>query len=222
MSHPNAITLEAFACGESNAHIATHLETCTLCQDYVTKAQGLRMSRRTPQRTARSHVWWIVAVPAAAAALFLLLRPQADELRTGIRVPASVVVAEATHEEETTPIRFKGESLQIAVVRDRGGQQARFTDVVKTRPGDRLRLEVAIDSSQAILGGVLGDDGSWLEMTTDGVREVGTFFSEKSTRIDGEPTSGIVLVGPPDDVRRAKKDHLFAGLKTVRIEIEAK
>ena len=59
--------------------------------------------------------------------------------------------------------RFKG-GPQVAVIRERGKDQARFSSTVRVRPGDRIRLEVALDREQAILGGVLADDAQWLDL----------------------------------------------------------
>jgi hypothetical protein len=113
--------------------------------------------------------------------------------------------------------------MQLAIVRDRGGAQERFVASVKVRPGDRLRIEVALDRSQAILGGVLGDDGSWVELMPEAVRDPGTHFSEKSVRIDAQKADGTVLVGPPDLVRRARDAHLKAidGVRALHVEWEA-
>ena len=230
-SHPNAIDLEAFACGEPIARVAQHVESCEACRGYVAKASGLEaprvpVARVVPIRPKRIRVELLAIPLAAAAALLLFLRSPAPQTLgqahlaiPSINVPPSVQVAEVTH-EDVPGVRFKG-GLQLAVVRERGDRQDRFTDSFTIRPGDRLRLEVAVDESRSILGAVLGDDGSWLEMMTEGVRDAGTYFSEKSARIDSEPTAGTMIVGDPGLVRAAKLTHRFEGLRTMRVEVES-
>lgn len=115
--------------------------------------------------------------------------------------------------------RFKG-GLSLAVVRERGGDQTRFTGAVPVRSGDRLRLEVALDRTEAILAAVLGDDGSWLELMAEGARDAGTHLSERSARVDASPTGGVIVVGRAEDVRRARATRDTRGLTTIRIEVE--
>ncbi len=110
--------------------------------------------------------------------------------------------------------------MQIAVVRERGGDQARFLGSVPVRSGDRLRVEVALDREQAILGAVIADDGSYLEVMPSAVRGRGTHYSEKSARIDATPTAGTIVIGPPDAVARARATKRFEGLVTLRVEPE--
>ncbi len=229
-SHPNAIDLEAFACGEPIGRVAEHVDACEECRGYVAKIGGLEAPkvpvRVVPIRPKRIRVE-LLAIPLAIAAalLFFLRSPAPSKLGEAhlaiprVTPPASVQVAALTH-EDVPGVRFKG-GLQLAVVRERGARQDRFTDSFTIRPGDRLRLEVAVDESRSILGAVLGDDGSWLEMMTEGVRDAGTYFSEKSARIDSEPTAGVMIVGDPGLVRAAKVTHKFDGLRTLRVEVES-
>jgi hypothetical protein len=126
-------------------------------------------------------------------------------------------VLPATSDPET---RFKG-GMQVAVVRERGGKQERFSSTVRVRPGDRLRAEVALDREQAILGAVLADDGSYLELMPLGTRGPGTHFSERSAKIDAAPSRGTILIGSPEAVARARETRDLAGLSTLRVEWEA-
>lgn len=230
-SHPNALDLEAFACGEPIARVAQHVESCDACKGYVAKIGGLEApkvpaARVVSIRPKRIRVE-LLAIPLAVAAalLFFLRSPEPKKLGEAhltipaITPPSSTQVAELTH-EDGPGVRFKG-GLQLAVVRERGDRQDRFTDGFTIRPGDRLRLEVAVDESRSILGAVLGDDGSWLEMMSEGVRDAGTYFSEKSARIDSEPTAGTLIVGDPGLVRAAKVTRHFEGLRTLRVEVES-
>lgn len=104
---------------------------------------------------------------------------------------------------DTTGTAFKG-GTQLAVIRERDGVQKRFTSEVTVRKGDRLRIEVALDHSANILGGVLAEDGTFLDLLHEGDRGNGTFYSEEAARFDDSPTRGYVIVGPKDAVLRAR------------------
>ena len=168
-----------------------------------------------------------VITPLAAAAAILFLVRSAPPPSTSIPAGPSAPIATApdTIQMGSMPPRtepdtqFKG-GAQIAVIRERGNEQARFSGAVRVRPGDRLRVEVALDREQAILGGVLADDGSYLELMPQGVRGPGTHFSERSAKIDTLPTRGTILIGSPEAVARARETKVLDGLSTLRVEWE--
>jgi hypothetical protein len=232
-THPNSLDLEAFACGEPIARVATHLPECTTCTAFVERLKGaaapptVRIDRlidgakHREQRRRFAFAASTVAVPlAAAAALLLFLRAPGDTKKPAASSAPSAVeapIAMADPDPETT---FKG-AIQIAVIRERSGQQSRFTDRVTVRPGDRLRVEVALDREQAILAAVMGEDGSWLELMPEGMRRAGTHFSERSARVDTSPLRGTVIAGPPDAVARARATKQFEGVGIVHVEWEA-
>lgn len=215
-------------------------------------ARAMRASAGGADANAKRRRLWVIATsvitPLAAAAAILLLTRSAPLAGVGVDpvgpAPSTGSAAPAREERlligEQPPRRdpdttFKG-GAQIAVIRERGSQQERFVGVVRVRPGDRLRVEVALDREQAILGGVLADDGSYLELMPQGVRGAGTHFSERSAKIDASPTRGTILIGAPDAVARASKaggtqaveaadgastsKARFDGLATLRVEIE--
>lgn len=114
---------------------------------------------------------------------------------------------------DTTGTAFKG-GTQLAVIRERNGVQKRFTGEVPVRNGDRLRIEVALDHSANILGGVLAEDGTFLDLLREGERGTGTFYSEEAARFDDAPTRGYVIVGTRDAVVHARAtfmQHAGAG-----------
>lgn len=236
MNHPSGIRLESFACGEPNTDVETHLAECSDCRSFVDgvrSALGAGPSRaEAAERVARiaesaprpvRSPWPLraasVAVPLAAAAalLFLLRTPGRPEPKAEAPAPASESLALATTAEPT--ITFKG-GVQVAVIRERSGSQARFADRVTVKPGDRLRVEVALDRDQDILAAVMGEDGSWLELMPEGIRRPGTHFSDRSARVDASPLRGIVLVGPPAAMKRAKESKDPSGLAAIRIDWE--
>lgn len=184
-------------------------------------------ARLTPARAAAGRRWIVVtstlAVPLAAAAALLLLvespssphvlspgAPALDVPTTAARAPSGVAPS-------TT---FKG-SAQVAVVRDRGGEQDRLFDDVRVKPGDRLRVEIGLDRDQTLTAAVLGDDGSWLELMSDAELGPGTHFSERAARIDASPLDGTLLVGAPDAVARARATGALDGVTSIRIRWEA-
>ena len=106
-------------------------------------------------------------------------------------------------------------------MRERAGDQARFVGSVSVKPDDRLRVEVALDREEVVLAGVLGDDGSWLELMPPESRTAGTYFSDRSARVDASPLRGIVLVGTPTAVTLARTTHRFDGVSSLRIDWES-
>lgn len=191
MSHPSSLDLEAFACGDDVPGIAAHVDACEACHGFVDRLRGLPVpaapvaeghKRGIPLRAAA------FALPlAAAAALVLLLRDPSARDAAG-----PIAAAPASTEEPSTS--FKG-VRQVAVIRERDGEQRRFTGKVPVREGDRLRVEVALDREEAILAAVVSDDGSTLELMPAAVRPPGTHYSERSARVEGPPMGGKIVVG---------------------------
>lgn len=183
-------------------------------------------------RETRRRTWMLVTsviTPlAAAAAIVLLARgtpldgpmpaPQAPVTETPAapEAPAAPTAPAAPAAPDT---QFKG-GMQIAVVRDRGGRQERFSSTVRVRAGDRLRVEVALDQERAILGAVLADDGSYIELMPLGTRGPGTHFSERSAKIDATETHGTIIIGSPEAVARARATRQLSGVGTLRVEWE--
>ncbi len=158
---------------------------------------------------------------AAAAALLLFLRSPSTKDVLAPPPSASAAPQETSEPAPADPeTTFKG-GIHIAVIRERAGQQTRFTGSVSVIPGDRLRVEVALDREQAILAAVMGDDASWLELMTEGPRPPGTHFSERSARVDASPMRGTILVGTPDAVARARATKRFDDVATIRVVWEA-
>ena len=191
----------------------------------------------TRRTQGKGRLWLLttsVITPlAAAAAIVLLARSTpsnegsklgaASGSTSGMALPAAPdrilmapLAARSAEEPDTT---FKG-GMQLAVVRERGGGQARFASGVRVRPGDRLRVEVALDREQAILGAVIADDGTYLELMPLAVRGPGTHFSEKSAKIDGSPTYGTIVIGTAEAVARARATKQLEGVASLRVEWE--
>lgn len=179
--------------------------------------------------------FWIGAstamLPLVAAAAFVVFfrksdgwtfegpRPHdAPSQTVGATGPSGAETA-AENDDLSPETRFKGD-VQLAVVRERAGQQARFASTTLVRSGDRLRIEVALDREQVIVGGVFGDDGSYLELMPAGVRAAGTHFSEHSVRVDAQPTRGTIAVGSPEAMAKARVTNDFGGLATLRLDVE--
>lgn len=226
MNHPNSIDLEAFACGEEIAGVSGHVDACEACRSFVDRARALPVPKiEVPWTSAsvtplfRKKNLAAVALPLAAAAiLVVVLRERKPVGDTAIAPAASTTerIVMATSEPSTS---FKG-VRQVAVIRERDGEQKRFTGRVPVKEGDRLRVEVAIDREQTIVAGVLSEDGSYLELMPPVVRPTGTHYSETSARVSAPPSNGTILVGTEEQVARAKKHLPAADLDEVRVEWE--
>ena len=220
---------------EAEDAVSRAVARATLEPSGVTEVANDNAPARGEREGKKRKLWFLatsVITPLAAAAAIVLLarspRPEPLSGSTSNGSPATTVSriqmapfpsapASPTSEPET---QFKG-GPQVAVVRERGGQQARFSGAVRVRPGDRIRVEVALDREQAILGAVLGEDGTYLELMPDAVRGPGTHFSEKSAKFDAAPTRGTILIGTPEAVARARATHQLDGIATIRVEWES-
>lgn len=196
---------------------------------------AIETKREDATRARRRRAWMLatsVITPLAAAAAVLLLArgaPLPGRSPTTATNRPAVATSTSTSTSTESPLaatdhvepdtQFKG-GMQVAVVRERGGKQERFSSTVRVRPGDRLRVEVALDQEQAILGAVLADDGSYIELMPLATRGPGTHFSERSAKIDGSPTRGTILIGTPEAVARARATRLLVGVSTLRVEWE--
>jgi hypothetical protein len=224
-THPNSLDLEAFACGDEIAAVGGHLASCEACRAFVESLRGLPVPKidlpATPVSTPRiprigPRTLAAVALPLAAAAVLVLFFRQPKPQSLAMSEPVTTAPTAAATEPATS---FKGQR-QVAVIRERGGEQKRFTGRVPVKEGDRLRVEVAIDREQTILAGVLGEDGSYLELMPSAVRPAGTHYSEKSARVSGPPSGGTILVGTEEQIARAKHHQPTADLDEVRVEWE--
>lgn len=230
MTHPSSLDLEAFACGEQRTNVEEHLGACNACKAFVAKIEEATKAFLAKEdekkvvpisaaREKKKSTTWIMVLPLVAVAAGVLLwiafpkgeKPKDQPVAQNTAVPTS------TEEPETT---FKG-GMQLAVVRERAGKQERFTSRVVVHPGDRLRIEVALDRPGAILAGVLADDGTFLPLMADETRGPGTHYSEQAARFDDDPTRGWVLVGPPDAIAKAKAARApVPGVTSMRLDWE--
>jgi hypothetical protein len=203
------------------------------------ECENRTLTKKDPKRTLWLIATSVVTPLAAAAILLLLLRSQPLEPQAQAPQPSSTGPSETNGSRvariEMAPLepsvtslvgaaepdtQFKG-GPQVAIVRERDGEQARFSRAVRVRPGDRIRVEVALDREQAILGAVLGEDGTYLELMPDAVRGPGTHFSEKSAKFDSTEMRGTILVGTAVAVARARATKSFEGVTAVRVEWES-
>lgn len=214
--------------GLVNAGPVVRLDVSELARDldleHSTELRSGAAALTAPRSRAGMRSWGMVATltgaMAAAAAVVLWVHPWTGSSERSAPVamaPPSPSLVEGPPSEPDT--RFKG-SMQVAVIRERGDGQVRFAGPLRVKPGDRLRVEVALDRQQDILGAVLGEDGSYLELMPAGVRDAGTHFSELSARVDANPLRGVILVGAPGAIARARVTRNFDGLVVVPIDWE--
>ena len=261
--HPSSIALEAFACGENDASVAAHLESCGACKAFTAKIEEAQRAfsasmdvdavlRAAEEEAATPEAKIIPLAPrgvaaadahrgtgsseiharasasleprkgalalrvlpfiAVAAGVLLFLRLSRETQPSALTTPRDTAPVAANDPaavatpNQASDTAFKG-GIQLAVIRERDGAQKRFTSEVTIRPGDRLRIEVALDHSQNILAGVLADDGTFLDLLHEGPRGAGTFFSEDAAHFDASPTRGVVIVGTRSAVEAARAAH---------------
>jgi hypothetical protein len=169
------------------------------------EARVVELEARRARKTGLD--WRVAALPVIAAAAGVLLwwrlggePPGKPEASGPVAMTAMTEAPVSTADPETS---FKG-GVQIAVIRERAGDQQRFTTDLAVQGGDRLRIEVALDRPQTILAGVLAEDGTWLDLMSEGTRGAGTHFSEQAARFDADPMRGWILVGTPDAIAQSR------------------
>lgn len=231
MSHPNSLDLEAFACGDDIATVSAHVDACEACRTFVDKLRDLPIPKIDLPKAAATVTSIFqrknlaaIALPLAAAAILVIVFRNREPAGDGVvTAPTATATTSYIPMEKTgdPPTSFKG-VRQVAVIRERDGEQKRFTGRVPVKEGDRLRVEVAIDREQTIVAGVLSEDGSYLELMPPSVRPTGTHYSEKSARVSAPPSNGTILVGTEEQVARAKKHLPTTDLDEVRVEWESR
>jgi hypothetical protein len=219
MNHPPAWALDAVAAGDAPGGFEPHLASCAACVAYVTalreeaeafraraKPQAFaavvraRASGRPASRFAPRGAW--LAASVLAAAIALVVWPS--------RAPAPVTDGTVSSEH------FKG-GMTLAVIRERAGLQERLTGPFEVQPGDRIRLEVAVDHDRPVSGGLLSDTGAWSSLLSPVPLGAGTHYSELAARFDDDPTGAFLIVGAPSDVDRARATRNFADVLAWRV-----
>ena len=223
--HPALPRLDAVAAGEERPEVDDHLATCATCAAYVARLAGEAAAfrarvdpdafargvlQRGAARRARrvATLAWVGAPALAIAAASLLW------VRAAPQGPVPSIVPAVTPTGDVP--RFKG-GLAVAVVRERGGFQERLTGPFEVRPGDRVRVEIAVDREEPMTAGLLGGDGTWTVLEEPAALGAGTHYSELAARFDDAPVDAILLVGAPRDVERARTSRNFDGLVAWRV-----
>lgn len=229
--HPNAIRLDALAAGDRDDAAQAHVDACAACAAYVASvakeaaafradeaARADDFAREVIRRSAtkpkpRRAAWpaSAAAVLALAAAVLLYVRTQGTA--SIATAPTASVPAPSVDE---SPVRFKG-GVQLAVVVEHEGAQSRRTGALDLEPGDRVRLEIALDHKAQAAAGVLADDGEWAELEPPTWLDPGTHYSEKSVAFHGDVPNGWLLFGDADAVARARQTRAFDGVTAIRV-----
>jgi hypothetical protein len=230
--HPAGARLDGVATGDSDADANAHVASCAECSAYVaglreqidafSRAQAehpdgfvasvLQRRATAVRRTFPVRARWIVgatSVLALAAMVLLVLHPPRNEpLDSGSIGPRE------------GPIRFKG-GAQVAVIVEHRGVQSRELGSLLIAPGDRIRVEIALDHEESVTAGILTETGEWAELQPRTLFDAGTYFSEKSIAFDGHVEEGWVVVGPPEAVERARQTRDFRLVHAIRIRAVA-
>jgi hypothetical protein len=226
--HPTGARLDAVVTGDADAHATAHVASCAACAAYVERLSRAVDAfaatprpepeafvqtvtrRRAADQQRRRRARWLGATTSALAlaacvALFVHARPpEAQMAEAPVAAPSA------------GPIRFKGGS-QVAVIVERHGAQSRETGILNIAPGDRIRVEIALDHDDDVQAGVLADDGTWVVLQPATHLGAGTRFSEGAIAFDQRVDPGWVIVGPPDAVARARSTRDLSGVHAIRI-----
>jgi hypothetical protein len=250
-NHPTMLRLETFVAGHADPEVQAHLEACSECrsladtwreeaaafrsaspagpfvekvrarslQDTVLAGAGpksvsLRLASSNPRTDAKpKRATWLPtasAIAAIAAGLFFVLRTPA--------VPIGIAL-----DPGPSGVAFKGEAVQLAVIRERGGEQVRLlggAEGVRVRAGDRLRAEVALDHAGPVQIALVRDDGKRWTLLAPTALEAGIAFSPESIRFDAEPFSGRLFAGETAQVEQAILRGETKGVRVIRIQSE--
>jgi hypothetical protein len=204
--------------------IAEHLRDCAACAAYVARLEreaaafragadpaafARAVQRRAAEGGARRFgtvAGLVGAFAAAAAVLFWLRTPHVE-----------VLVPETSDPSPSDVVRFKGD-LAVTAIRERGGRQERLTGPFDVVPGDRLRLEIAVDRPETLTAGLLWTGGAWTVLQPPIDMDIGTHYSDLAARFDDRPGDAWLLVGPPDVVERARATGDLEGVVHWRVE----
>jgi hypothetical protein len=224
--HPDGSRLDALAVGAGDEEARTHIAACAACASYVDSvakgaeafarneaagAEAFVQAVRRRERAIRPRLAWSGGIASALAlAAGVILFAHSRGARTD---------SEAVGRDDLSwqgPVRFKG-GMQTATIVEHAGVQSRETGALTLEPGDRIRLEIALDHDVRIAAGVLADDGEWAWLQAPALFTGGTHYSELSITFDHDVASGWILVGTEDAVERARKSRDFHEVTTIRV-----
>jgi hypothetical protein len=223
--HPPSSCLDAFAVGHRDDATQAHVETCASCAEYVDGishgaaafavdevkiaklVRDVRV-REAGARNVRRTVWYksrpgLGAALVLAAGLLVLIHQGRRDTRDE---PTQAAIVEGSG-----GARFKGGRIgaQVAVIVDHAGSQSRQTGLVELVPGDRIRLEIALDHDGLVAAGVLTDSGDWAPLHGSALMTAGTHYSEQSIEFEHDVPRGVIIVGPADGVDAARTHRNF-------------
>jgi hypothetical protein len=227
--HPDATFLDALAIGEADAATRAHVDACAACGAYVAELRAgadlfareeapraaafvAEVRRRARSEPASAWRWrragGAVSVLALAAGLALFVRA-----RPPIVSPPPTI--------EPSPVRFKGD-MQLAVIVEHLGSQTRQTGALQLEPGDRIRLEIALDHEVRMEAGVLTDDGEWASLEPALLLAPGTHYSEEAITFTDSVPRGQILVGESAAVAEARQRRDFGAVTTIPLGPKAR
>jgi hypothetical protein len=224
-THPDGSRLDAIAIGAGDEETRAHIAGCRACASYVdavargaeafakseaTRADAFVQAVRRRERAAVPRFAWAGGVASAlalAAGVILIVRSR--------EAPMHRDRAESVETPEG-PVRFKG-GMRIAIIVEHAGAQSLQTGALALEPGDRIRLEIALDHDVRLAAGVLADNDSWADLQPPALLASGTHYSEQSITFDNEVPSGWVLIGSEDAVAHARKNRDFHEVTAIRV-----
>ena len=201
--------------------------------------EGLRAERSAMLNAEPAAAF--LAKPAIAAAMEAAsVEKQAGAFRW-LRwlVPVACVAAAALVFMWTTPslapdapgqpdeILLKGAEVSVEVVRQRAlsdgtTQQSKHVKEVLVRPGDALRIRVALARRAELSVAIVADgEGDWMSLVTAHWFEAGRqFVPGDAISVGDGPTTGRIIVGAPEAVAAARRGDEQGSVQWLHIRAE--
>jgi hypothetical protein len=237
MTEPPHLTraeLELTFLGESTPRVAAHVQACQSCQAKLGEMDArreallkrhppltyVRALRAADQRVRRGEgtLQALGGALALAASVALLVNQGSNAgleafaaPRHGVESPAAAVALAAPEAAlralQATPDERRGKGASyLGVVRKRGEQVCLLRGRVPVTPGDSIRIRFTVDTPGTLAAGVVLDGGGWMPLFEQPFG-AGTHTPAATLQVTATPGAGLVLLGAPDQVRRARANE---------------
>lgn len=218
-SHPSHFELESLHVGDCAAPgVADHVAGCAACAGYLTtlEQEAVRFAASArpaafiaavaAKADARPARWWLGRfAPVALAAIPVLSFALVPTGGVSVRIAAQL--DEVLAKGNAAPV-------EVALVRESGGQQTRLYGPVDAHPGDRFAVELRL--GQPVELAVVVADGATIVPIARGTYAAGVHHLP-GFELDHQPSDLRVLVGPPAELERALSGGSRRGVVSVAV-----
>lgn len=218
-AHPSRFELESLHVGDRAAPgVADHVAGCAACASYLTTLAEEAVQFAASARPAafiaaveakadarRARRWLGHFAPVALAAIPILAFALLPTGGVGVRIAAQL---------DEVLVKGNAAPVEVALVRESGGQQTRLHGPVDARPGDRFAVELRI--SRPVELAVVVADGATVVPIARAAYAAGVHHLP-GFELDQQPGELRVLVGPPAEVERALAGGSRRGVVSVAV-----